>query len=153
MLNAEARGAALKLVVTDATKRKEFDISGLEGQELEAVMLEALDLSQAWDFKNEVSVADTLFKNGVPQFIYLQRNFQGVWSFHLRIARCPVTGALYERPILASAAIGKKFTFEQAFEVVWSKLEITLGYFEVEITQPLKWVTLSHFKQQKLYGK
>ena len=153
MLNVEARGAVLKLVVTDATQRKEFDISQLEGAELEAVMLQALDLSQAWEYKNEVSVADALFKNGVPQYIHLQRNHQGVWSLHLRISRCPITNVIFEKTILASAVIGTKFTLEQAFEVVWSKLEITMGLFEIDIAKPLKWVTLSHFKQQKLYGK
>lgn len=153
MLNVEARGAVLKLVVADETKRKEFDISDLEGAELEAVMLQALDLNQAWTFKNEVSIADALFKNGVPQYLHLQRNHQNVWSLHLRIARCPITNVIFDKAILASATIGKKFTLEQAFEVVWSKLELTMGLFEIEITQPLKWVTLSHFKQQKLYGK
>lgn len=153
MLKVEACGSALKLVVTDKAVRKEFDISNLSGEALEAVMIKALDLNQYLSHKHEVSVVDVLFKDGTPLYIYLQNNAVGGLSFHLRINRNPITGSVLPTTIAASASIGRKFTFEQAFEVVWSKLALSFGLLEVEIAQPLKWVMLSHFRQQKLYKK
>lgn len=153
MLKVDTVKGNLKIVVQAATTTRHFDITNLEGQALEDVMLEALDFHQALLVRNEISLTDLLFRNGVPLFIQLRKTESGRTSqFVLQINRNPVTGEPFERTVTASASVGQ-YGLEAAFEVVWSRLELALGLFEVQGVLPLKYAALAHFKHQKLYGR
>lgn len=153
MLRVDTVKGNLKIVVEAAGVKRQFDITNLEGVALEEVMLSALDFHQSLMVRDEVSLVDTLFRNGVPLYIQMRKTESGRTSqFILQINRNPITGVPFDRTITASASIGQ-YGIEAAFEVVWSRLELALGLFEVPGVYPLKCAALAHFKHQKLFGR
>lgn len=153
MITVDTIRGNLKLVVAVDETSRHFDITNLTGPALEEVMLQALDFHQALLLRNECSLSELLFRNGVPMFLQLRKTESGrTWQFVMQVNRNPFTGEPFERTITASASVGQ-YGLEAAFEVVWSKLELAMGLFEVPGVFPLKCAALAHFKQQKLYGR
>lgn len=140
------------LVLAVGNTTRKYPLDWTDKERFEALLMEVHALHEELTAKEQTTLVDLLFKDGVPQYIHLKRpETRGKsWTFQLQLYKDPVSETVYMRPVTASASVSQ-YGLESAFEVVWSKLELALGISELPNVLALKFVMLGHFRKQYLY--